>query len=94
MSKVWSGSQSIYHGTYIRNVQDLPILGKNVMLQIKSYEYKCENSECDAVSTIEDFGDFLGYHRRKTERLEDFCVPWHWKPAAKVLHAYVDIPMQ
>jgi len=53
-------------------VQDLPILGKNVMLQIKSYEYKCENPECDAVSTVEDFGDFLGYHGRKTERLEDF----------------------
>lgn len=61
-----------YHGTYIRNVQDLTILGKNVMLQIKSYEYKCENPECDAVSTVEDFGDFLGYHGRKTERLEDF----------------------
>ena len=42
------------------------------MLQIKSYEYKCENPECDAVSTVEDFGDFLGYHGRKTERLEDF----------------------
>ena len=35
-----------YHGTYIRKVQDLPILGKQVLLEINSYEYKCENRDC------------------------------------------------
>ncbi len=34
-----------YHGTYVRKVQDLPILGKRVLLEINSYEYKCENSD-------------------------------------------------
>lgn len=32
-----------YHGTYVRHVQDLPILGKNVQLHIKVHEYKCTN---------------------------------------------------
>ena len=61
-----------FHGTYIRNVQDLPILGKSVRLEIKSYEYECNNPECDAVSTVEDFGGFLSYYGRMTDRLADF----------------------
>ena len=28
-----------YHGTYIRKVQDLPILGKSVQLEINAHEY-------------------------------------------------------
>ena len=32
-----------YHGTYIRKVQDLPILGKMVQLEICSHEYECRN---------------------------------------------------
>lgn len=35
-----------HHGTYIRTVQDLPILGKNVELKIRSYEYYCANAKC------------------------------------------------
>ena len=34
-----------HHGTYIRKVQDLPILDKQVLLEINSYEYRCENSK-------------------------------------------------
>lgn len=32
-----------YHGTYMRKVQDLPILGKNVQLEITAHEYNCMN---------------------------------------------------
>lgn len=32
-----------YHGTALRRVQDLPIFGKHVELQIRAYEYLCEN---------------------------------------------------
>lgn len=39
-----------YHGTYTRKVQDLPILGKNVQLEICSHEYACLNDECEVVS--------------------------------------------
>lgn len=61
-----------YHGTYTRKVQDLPILGKNVSLEITSYEYRCENPLCDATSLVEDFDGFLSYYSRMTERCEDF----------------------
>jgi Transposase and inactivated derivatives len=39
-----------YHGTYIRTVQDLPILGKSVKLRIYAYEYYCKNAECGVAS--------------------------------------------
>lgn len=61
-----------YHGTYTRTVQDLPILGKSVSLEITSYEYHCENPLCDAISLAEDFDGFLSYYSRMTERCEDF----------------------
>lgn len=61
-----------YHGTYIRKVQDLPILGKRVMLDVKAYEYECENSECSITSFAENFNGFLNSYSRMTERLADF----------------------
>ena len=61
-----------YHGTYIRKVQDLPILGKKVMLNIKAYEYECEDSECNITSFAENFDGFLNSYSRMTERLADF----------------------
>jgi len=61
-----------YHGTYRRVVQDLPIFGKSVTLEITSYEYRCENPQCEAVSIVEDFDGFLSYYSRMTERCEDF----------------------
>lgn len=61
-----------YHGTYHRVVQDLPIFGKSVTLEITSYEYHCDNPQCEAVSIVEDFEGFLSYYSRMTERCEDF----------------------
>ena len=61
-----------YHGTYIRKVQDLPILGKQVLLEINSYEYKCENEECSNKTMAEYFDGFISYYSRMTERLSDF----------------------
>ena len=61
-----------YHGTYIRKVQDLPILGKRVMLDVNAYEYECENSECSITSFAENFDGFLNSYSRMTERLADF----------------------
>ena len=37
-----------YHGTYMRTVQDLPILGKSVKLRIYAYVYYCKNGNCIA----------------------------------------------
>ncbi|KNZ40151.1 transposase [Acetobacterium bakii] len=61
-----------YHGTYIRKVQDLPILGKNVQLQIKAHEYICNNEACPVRTVAETFNGFLNANRRMTQRCEDF----------------------
>ena len=61
-----------YHGTYIRRVQDLPILGKGVQLEIKAHEYDCINSECSITSIAETFDGFLNTYSRMTERCADF----------------------
>lgn len=63
---------SNYHGTYVRTVQDLPILGKAVTLEITAYEYNCLNAECEQKTFVEDFEGFLSKHNRMTMRLEDF----------------------
>ena len=61
-----------YHGTYTRKVQDLPILGKSVQLEICSHEYACLNDECEVVSIAETFDGFLNNYSRMTERCADF----------------------
>ena len=61
-----------YHGTYIRKVQDLPILRKNVQLEIRSHEYECTNDECEVISIAETFDGFLNPYSRMTERCADF----------------------
>ena len=60
-----------YHGTYVRKVQDLPMMGKAVTLQIKAYEYNCEHHDCEVVSFAETIDGFLNHYSRKTERLAD-----------------------
>ena len=62
----------IYHGTYLRKVQDLPILGKTARLHITAHEYVCNNESCSKVTFVEDFDGFLSYYGRMTERCADF----------------------
>ena len=61
-----------YHGTYNRKVQDLPILGKSVQLEICSHEYECVNDDCEVTSVAETFDGFLNTYSRMTERCADF----------------------
>ena len=61
-----------YHGTYNRKVQDLPILGKSVQLEICSHEYECLNDDCEVTSVAETFDGFLNTYSRMTERCADF----------------------
>jgi transposase len=63
---------TLYHGTYLRKVQDLPILGKTTRLEITAHEYVCNNEECPKVTFVEDFDGFLSYYGRMTERCADF----------------------
>lgn len=50
----------------------MPILGKQVLLEINSYEYKCENIYCSNKTIVESFDGFISYYSRMTERLSDF----------------------
>jgi transposase len=61
-------------GTYIRTVQDLPILGKNTVLHVNAYEYRCTNDNCEVKSAAEDFCGFLDRYRRITTRCLDFII--------------------
>lgn len=61
-----------HHGTHRRRVQDFPILGKNVTLDMQIYDYQCTSSSCGSFAAAETFDGFLGHNSRMTERLEDF----------------------
>ena len=61
-----------YHGTYNRKVQDLPIFGRSVQLEICSHEYECVNDDCAVTSMAETFDGFLNTYSRMTERCADF----------------------
>lgn len=57
------------HATHHRKVQDLPIYGKRVMLDINLYEFDCTNPECSVTSFTETFEEFLNNYSTMTERL-------------------------
>ena len=57
--------------TYNRKAQDLPMIGKAVLLTVNVYEYQCE--ECNR-PVAESFDGFLKPGSRLTERCEDFIA--------------------
>ena len=64
-----------YHGTYVRKVQDLPILGKSVQLMVNVREYQCRNEQCEVTTITESYNGFLDPYSRMTERCADFiCI--------------------
>lgn len=67
-------STSSVHATHHRKVQDLPILGKRVMLDINLYEFNCNNPECMITSFTETFENFLNNYGYMTERLVDLMT--------------------
>jgi len=71
--KCWKCGEEMgtYHGTKVRTVQDLPILGKKVTLKIVAYEYYCKNEACGVKSFREDYGEFIGRNKRMTNRCEE-----------------------
>jgi len=60
------------HGTYIRKIQDLPILGKSTQLVVNAYEYQCDNNKCSVTTFAETINGFLSYYSRMTKRCADF----------------------
>lgn len=62
------------HGTHHRRVQDLPILGKRVILDMQINDYQCTSDMCVSFASTETFEGFLNYNSRMTERLADFIT--------------------
>lgn len=65
---------SSLHATHKRKVQDLPILGKRVMLHINLYEFNCVNENCEVTSFTETFENFLNNYSYMTERLSELMT--------------------
>lgn len=59
------------YATHHKKVQDLPIFGKRVMLDIILYEFKCNNPTCESISFTETYSDFLNDYCYMTNRLVD-----------------------
>ena len=62
------------HATHHRTVQDLPILGKRVFLDIRVHDFQCQNADCGIGAFSETFHGFLNHYSRMTERLIDFVT--------------------
>ena len=58
---------SSLHATHHRKIQDLPIYGKRVMLDVNLYEFNCVNPECSITSFTESFENFLNNYSYMTE---------------------------
>ena len=65
---------SAYHSTYRRKLQDLPILGKSVQINLTAYRYYCHNPICQQKVFCETIDNFCGTYKRMTSRLEDFVI--------------------
>lgn len=60
------------HAIHHRTVQDLLILGKRVLLDIKVHDFLCQNKGCRTGAFFEIFHGFMNYYSRMTERVVDF----------------------
>ena len=61
------------HSAYERTFQDLPIMGKKVIVVLNNRKMLCNNPVCKHTTFAERF-DFLSSKAKKTKRLEDEIV--------------------
>lgn len=61
---------TVVRGTYTRKVQDLPIFGKTVWLNVVAREYACQNPECATRSVVETFDGLVALKKRMTLRCQ------------------------
>jgi len=59
---------------FMRPVNDLPILGKPVILYVNVQEYSCTNKDCSVKTFREQLPDFLGVKALWTNRCQDFIL--------------------
>lgn len=57
------------HSTYRRTIQDMPISGKKVYIEITNKKMLCPNADCRRKTFAEQY-DFVGAKGKKSQRLE------------------------
>lgn len=66
----WCGRKSKkVHSTYSRTIQDMPISGKKVYIEITSRKMFCSSADCRRKTFAEQY-DFVGAKGKKSLRLE------------------------
>lgn len=58
------------HSRYVRQILDLPILGKRCILHVEVRKFFCKNSDCSHTTFSEQPGNELFRYRRRTRRCE------------------------
>lgn len=67
----YCGNESHHvHSRYIRKINDLSILGKEVVLFFESRKFFCKNEDCHKTTFAEQPGNEIFRYRRRTRRLE------------------------
>jgi transposase len=59
------------HGYYFRKVNDLPMLGRSVFINLKVGKYYCQNNRCSRKVFTERFTDHFLPYKRSTTRLTE-----------------------
>lgn len=59
------------HSTYVRQLRDLPILGKPVELQALVRRFRCRNSDCARITFSESLGWLAKRYAQRTDRVTD-----------------------
>ena len=63
----------VYHSTYIRNIQDIPMHNCETWLKVSSYEFECLNKSCE-IKTFAEEVSFAKRHKVKTNALIQFIL--------------------
>lgn len=61
------------HATYVRTIQDTPIHGKQTILHVTAYKYRCQNEECPRRVFTEQL-PFVHPSQVRTEALNTFIL--------------------
>src|SRR5580704_11670144 len=72
------------HSRYWRQLQDLPVQGKRVALQLRLSRCGCRNRECEQAIFRERLGEVVAPWARRTSRVVVFhrvARPHYWGPA-------------
>ena len=54
------------HGSYVRHLQERPILEQRLVLAVQMNRFKCPNAECPRRTFAESIGPLAGRHQRRT----------------------------